>query len=164
MGTTITDRQRIELEEIKAEYGLTEKQARFVQATVEAPEAPVLTRAINAGYHPTGVQKNAYKSLKGTRIKGAIKGQIVKRANLKVEMQKLESDPRGYLKERFIENASDPTITAVMHASLESVAKLEGLYTTKLEVDVGEKTRAAWALSRIPQGLLDDSLANLSQE
>ena len=144
---TTTDRQRIELEEIKAEHGLTEKQARFVVASVEAPEAPIMTRAKNAGYSAGSAQQRGYKHLKTPSVKGAIKATLQKRANLKLEMQKLEKDPRGYLKERFLENANDENVTAVQHASLEAIAKLDGLYTQKIEVDVGEKTRAAWVLT-----------------
>lgn len=161
---TTTDRQRIELEEIKADYGLTEKQARFVMATVEAPEAPMMTRAKNAGYSPGAVTPNGYSRLKQPKVKAATKAILQKRANLKLEMQKLEKDPRGYLKERFLENANDENITAVQHASLEAIAKLDGLYTQKIEVDMGEKTRAAWVLSRMPGGIVQGLLAQPSQE
>lgn len=158
------DTQRLELEEIKAEHGLTEKQARFVMATVEAPEAPILTRAQNAGYSRGGAIAHGGRALKVSKLKPAIKAVMQKRANLKLEMQKLEKDPRGYLKERFLENANDENITAVQHASLEAIAKLDGLYTQKIEVDMGEKTRAAWILSRMPGGLVHGLLAQPSQE
>lgn len=161
---TITDQQRKTLEEIKEEYGLTEKQARFVDATVKAPDAPIMTRAINAGYSAGSVTPNGYARLKGPKIKKAIKGRIAKRANARVELQKMEADPRLYLKERFLEHAADEKITAVQHASLDALAKMEGLYTQKIEVDVGDKTRAAWILGRIRQDIDPSILAQPSQE
>lgn len=158
------DQQRLELEEIKAEHGLTEKQARFVQATVESPEAPVLTRALNAGYSRGAAVKASYRALRAPKLKPAIQAVMQKRGNLKLEMEKLEENPRAYLKERFLENAADEKITAVQHASLEAIAKLDGLYTQKIELDVGDKTRASWIMERLRKTDGDNLLAQPSQE
>lgn len=161
---TTTDERRETVKELRLEHDLSEKQANFVIETVENPTLPVLTRAVNAGYTRGGAVSGGYRQLKSPKIKGAIKATLQKRANLKLEMQKLEKDPRGYLKERFLENANDENITAVQHASLEAIAKLDGLYTQKIEVDMGEKTRAAWVLSRMPGGIVQGLLAQPSQE
>ena len=161
---TTTDRRRETVKELRLEHDLSEKQANFVVETVENPTLPVLTRAKNAGYTHNGAISGGYRQLKSPKVKGAIKATLQKRANLKIEMQKLEQDPRGYLKERFLENANDENITAVQHASLEAIAKLDGLYTQKIEVDMGEKTRAAWVLSRMPGGIVQGLLAQPSQE
>ena len=161
---TTTDERRETVKELRLEHDLSEKQANFVVETVENPTLPVLTRAKNAGYTHNGAISGGYRQLKSPKVKGAIKATLQKRANLKIEMQKLEQDPRGYLKERFLENANDENITAVQHASLEAIAKLDGLYTQKIEVDMGEKTRAAWVLSRMPGGIVQGLLAQPSQE
>lgn len=123
-----------------------------------------MTRAKNAGYSAGSAQQRGYKHLKTPSVKGAIKATLQKRANLKLEMQKLEENPRAYLKERFLENAADEKITAVQHASLEAIAKLDGLYTQKIELDVGDKTRASWIMERLRKTDGDNLLAQPSQK
>lgn len=163
MATASEARQKT-VAELRLEHDLSEKQANYVVETVERPTLPVLTRAVNAGYTPGGAVSGGYRQLKSPKVKKAIKSQMKKRANARAELQKMEADPRLYLKERFLEHAADERITAVQHASLDALAKMEGLYTQKIEVDVGDKTRAAWILGRIRQDIDPSILAQPSQE
>ena len=163
MATASEARQKT-VAELRLEHDLSEKQANYVVETVERPTLPVLTRAINAGYSQGSAVPNGYARLKGPKIKKAIRAQLSKRANARAELQKMEQDPRLYLKERFLEHAADEKVTAVQHASLDALAKMEGLYTQKIEVDVGDKTRAAWILGRIRQDIDPSILAQPSEE
>ena len=161
---TTAVRKRLRLEEMKSEYGLTEKQAKFVDVTVEHPELPATKRAAKAGYAKHVARTNGGRRLKVPAIQAAVTGEVRKRGNIKLEMQELAKDPRGYLKTRFVENASDPTVTSVMHASLEAVAKLDGLFTQKVEIEAGEKTRALWVLDQLRKTQAIDISAQPSEE
>lgn len=162
-ATSTAVRTRLRLERMKEQYGLTEKQAQYVDLSVTEPKTSRLSRAKKAGYG-TGVTKKGYRVLKSTKLTTAIVGEVRRRGNIAVEMEEMRRNPREYLKTRFVENASDPTVTAVQHASLEAVAKLDGLFTQKIEVETGEKTRALWVLDRIRQQANITLLAQPSEE
>lgn len=164
MATATSIQKRLKLEEMKEAYGLTDKQARYVDVTVEEPGLPKTKRAVKAGYTRNNAISEGGKRLESAKIKRAIVGEVRKRGNVKLEMQEMAKDPRGYLKERFIENASDPTVTSVMHASLEAVAKLDGLFTQKVEIEAGEKTRALWVLDQLRKTQAIDISAQPSEE
>lgn len=156
--------KRLKLEEIKREYGLTEKQARYTEETLANPTASMSERARRAGYRKASITGDGGKVMKSDRVKRAIVAEVRKRGNVKLEMQEMAKDPRGYLKERFIENAADPTVTSVMHASLEAVAKLDGLFTQKVEIEAGEKTRALWVLDQLRKTQAIEISAQPSEE
>ena len=160
----MSTRKRLKIEEMKVEYGLTEKQARYVDESIEHPELPKSKRAARAGYGKLTAKTNGGRVLRSPTIKQAIVGEVRKRGNVKLEMQEMAKDPRGYLKERFIENAADPTVTSVMHASLEAVAKLDGLFTQKVEIEAGEKTRALWVLDQLRKTQAIEISAQPSEE
>lgn len=158
----VAEKTRLRLEQLKQEYELSEKAARFVDATLEQPDAPILTRAKNAGYTKGGAVVNGYARLKTPKIRRAVTEEIRKRANVKEEMEKLKANPREYLTERFVEHAADPEIMPNQTRALELVGKMEGLFVERIEVDPGQHIRSQTA-SQYMTGVLpppDDPVDN----
>lgn len=150
---------RERVNQLKLDYELSEKAARFVDVTLEAPELPTSTRAKAAGYSVKGVQKSNYATLKRSSIKKAIVSETRKRANIKQEMQALKQNPREYLGERFMEHAADPDVQPNQTRALELVGKLEGLFVERIEVDPGQNLRSQAASQYITM-LLPEAVDN----
>lgn len=149
--TSAATRERVN--NLKLEYDLSEKAARFVDVTLEAPELPTIARAKAAGYSTRSVTRGGYERLKSPKIKAAVVSETRKRANVKKEMEALKANPREYLGERFMEHAADPEIQPNQTRALELVGKLEGLFVERIEIDPGQNLRSQ-AASQYITGLL----------
>lgn len=132
---------RARVEELKMEYGITEKQARYVDIDLRAPELPASRKALVAGYAPHVSSAKGGKVIKSTAIIKAKKGELAKQAKLAHEMAMYEANPQQYLKSKFLEHAHDPTIVANQTRALELVGKMDGAFIERIEIDPGRGLR-----------------------
>lgn len=142
---------------LQQEYDLSARQAAFVDITVEEPTLPRDTRGKLAGYPATSTVSQGGRLLKSPKLKAAITEETRKRANIKEEMRALDSNPRQYLKERFLEHAADPYVEANQTRALELVGKMEGLFVERIEIDPGQNLRSS-AASKYITGLLPETV------
>ncbi len=152
---SVATRQKIE--ELKEEYGITERQARYVKADLDYPELPRSQKAELAGYAPSAVKTQGYSRLKGTRIIKAKEGELAKMAKLEANRQALDANPQQFIESVFLKGVDDPEITANQIKSAENLGKLRGLYVERIEIDPGVALRSKYFTNLV-------NLANLSEE
>lgn len=134
-------KDRAKISELKERYGITDKQARYVQIDLEAPELPEFTKGKIAGYTPTTLQTDNMRVIKSPKIIKAKKAELARMANIAEEVAKYEENPQQYLKTKFIEHAHDPTIVANQTRALELVGKMDGAFIERIEIDPGRGLR-----------------------
>lgn len=129
------------IEELKEQYGLTDKQARYTAIKVEDPSIPNYTAGKMAGYPVGSVVAHSGNRLKSPRILKATKAELAKKAKMAEEMAMYEANPQQYLKAKFLEHAHDPTIVANQTRALELVGKMDGAFIERIEIDPGRGMR-----------------------
>lgn len=137
----LSAKDRATVDELKEKYGLTEKQARYVDIELEAPHLPRTTKGRLAGYPVTTVTTDGYRVLKSPKIIKATKAELAKKAKMAEEMAMYEANPQQYLKAKFLEHAHDPTIVANQTRALELVGKMDGAFIERIEIDPGRGMR-----------------------
>lgn len=132
-------RQR--LEQLKREYELSEKAARYVDVTLEEPAAPTLARARAAGYTEGSAISTGGKVLKTSKIVNAIKTETEKLAKAQQNIEEIKKDGRGWVKKTLALHAEDPEINPNQTRAVELIGKMEGAFIERIELDAGEHTR-----------------------
>lgn len=144
-------------EELKSEYGLTEKQARYVQVDLEHPELSTRQKAKLAGYAPLVEKSSGGKVLKSATIIKAKQSELAKMAKLEANRQALDANPQQFIESVFLKGVDDPEITANQIKSAENLGKLRGLYVERIEIDPGVALRSKYFTNLT-------NFANLSEE
>lgn len=133
--------QRLHIERLKREHGLTEKQARFVDLSLEAPELPIAKKARAAGYSVKAAQNAGYKRLKTPRIIEAI--TLENKKTLEEEMKEYDEDPRAFVKKSLLAHTRGEVVIMAEHRlkALELMGKMTGEFKERQIIDIGEETR-----------------------
>lgn len=142
-------RQR--LEELKQEYELSERAARFVDVTLQHPGTPMLTRARAAGYPATTANSASGRILKTPKIQKAVRSELEKQAKAEQALQEINKDGRGWVKKTLAHHAEDPDINPNQTRAVELIGKMEGAFIERIELDAGEHSRR-----RLAQDFLKD--------
>lgn len=132
-------RQRVE--ELKEEYGLTDRQARYVDIDLKEPDITTLDKAKLAGYTHGAAVKNGYFSLKRPKIIKAKKGELAKLAAQEKRREIYEANPKQFVENVFLEGAENPEITANQIKSAELLGKMQGIFVDRIEIDPGQSLR-----------------------
>lgn len=155
--TRLSPETRTKIERLKEEYGITEKQARYVQVDLEHPELPPYTKGKLAGYPEGSVRTANYKILKSPNIKRTKEAELAKMAKLEANRQALDANPQQFIESVFLKGVDDPEITANQIKSAENLGKLRGLYVERIEIDPGVALRSKYFTNLT-------NFANLSEE
>lgn len=136
----MTDYEKMRIVELRNKYGLTEKQARYVDVSLENPGTPQRTKGIMAGYSPTGVQRNGYEQLNATKVRGALSEEAEKR--LAVSLKEYDRNPRRWVLENLAKHAKGETSAdeSVQVRATELIGKMTGEFKDGVVVDIGEDT------------------------
>lgn len=134
-------KDRAKVSELKERYGITDKQARYVEIDLEAPELPEFTKGKIAGYTAQSLKTDNMRVIKSPKIIKAKKAELAKRAKMAEELAMYEANPQQYLKSKFLEHAHDPTIVANQTRALELVGKMDGAFIERIEIDPGRGLR-----------------------
>lgn len=132
---------RLRVEELKIEYGLSEKAARFVDIDLREPHLTTSEKARAAGYPENARVREGGKSLKTARIIKAKKGELAKMAKIAELQEVYDKDPRDFIKKQLLIGGTDETVTANQTKNFELLGKMDGLFVDRVEIDVGVQTR-----------------------
>lgn len=133
--------ERLHIERLKREHGLTEKQARFVDLSLEAPELPISKRARAAGYGAKSVKARGYKTLRSATIEAAL--TLENKKSLEDELREYDEDPRAFVKKNLLAHTRGEIVLMAEHRlkALELMGKMSGEFKEHQIIDVGEDTR-----------------------
>lgn len=147
----LTQAMRERVEQLKEQYGLTEKQATYASITLEAPELPATTRGTMAGYPYGSATAKGGKALKVPKVKNAIRSESEKMLKAEQALKEINRDGRGWVKKTLAQHAEDPDINPNQTRAVELIGKMEGAFIERIELDAGEHTRR-----RLAQDFLKD--------
>lgn len=139
--TRLSPETRTKIERLKEEYGITEKQARYVDIDLREPGLPLQTKAAIAGYPPSTSRKGNGSVVKSPNIKRTKEAELAKMAKLEANRQALDANPQQFIESVFLKGVDDPEITANQIKSAENLGKLRGLYVERIEIDPGQSMR-----------------------
>lgn len=155
--TRLSPETRTKIERLKEEYGITEKQARYVQVDLEHPELPEKNKSLIAGYAPSSHKSDGGRVLRSANIKRTKEAELAKMAKLEANRQALDANPQQFIESVFLKGVDDPEITANQIKSAENLGKLRGLYVERIEIDPGVALRSKYFTNLT-------NFANLSEE
>jgi len=155
--TRLSPETRTKIERLKEEYGITEKQARYVDIDLREPGLPLQTKAAIAGYPPSTSRKGNGSVVNSPNIKRTKQAELAKMAKLEANRQALDANPQQFIESVFLKGVDDPEITANQIKSAENLGKLRGLYVERIEIDPGVALRSKYFTNLV-------NLANLSEE
>ena len=155
--TRLSPETRTKIERLKEEYGITEKQARYVDIDLREPQLPIQTKATLAGYPPSTSRKGNGSIVKSPNIKRTKEAELAKMAKLEANRQALDANPQQFIESVFLKGVDDPEITANQIKSAENLGKLRGLYVERIEIDPGVALRSKYFTNLT-------NFANLSEE
>ncbi len=133
--------ERLHIERLKREHGLTEKQARFVDMDLNAPELPMAKKARAAGYSVKAVKKSGYRTLRSPTIEAAL--TLENKKSLEDELREYDEDPRAFVKKNLLAHTRGEIVLMAEHRlkALELMGKMSGEFKEHQIIDVGEDTR-----------------------
>lgn len=137
--------QKIHIQRLMKEHGLTAKQARFVDMDLNAPELPMAKKARGAGYSVKAIKKDGYRTLRSPTIETAI--ALENKKSLEDELKEYDEDPRAFVKKNLLAHTRGEIAFMAEHRlkALELMGKMSGEFKEHTIVDVGEDTRRSMA-------------------
>lgn len=153
--TAFANRARVE--ELKREYQLSEKQARYLDVDLREPALTTSEKARIAGYPEGSRVANGGARLRAPRIIKGKEAELAKMAKLEANRQALDANPQQFIESVFLKGVDDPEITANQIKSAENLGKLRGLYVERIEIDPGVALRSKYFTNLT-------NFANLSEE
>lgn len=139
MAQYVIKEQTAEQTRLREEFGLTRRQAAYVEIKTQGEANSDTDAAKRAGYSSSRMMSKVKES---SRVQNALKSEIEQRLKIERLREEYKRDPKNYVEGKLLQHSEDEKITPNQTRAVELLGKMNGAFIERIEIDAGEFLRS----------------------